>query len=1015
MSDIHPRWVSLWTLVSVLFLLFSVDSAPAVQQWRILALRVEFPRERPDNPTTTGDGTFDLRQLQAPEVQEAYWGHYYDTPPHNRQYFWWHLEALANYYQKVSDGKLQINFDLFPQASDSSYRMPRELLSYGNGRTHQQISQKLCELLRDAITTADSVEGTKLDFSSYQSFLVFHAGRGRETGLINDIPSAYLSPEDLETYLGGAISVDGGTYQISDGWIMPEAASENGQVGLNGLMAEVFGHQLGLPGLSNYQDNLPALGGWSLMDTGAMNPLPGGLWGFVPCHPMAWAKIQLGWIEPVVVTQDTTIQIVATDIPLEIDRRETTEERGEASLSKVGPSSLPKAVKIPINSHEYFLLENRQRRCLADSMPRVTLSVGDTAGVWLSVDRYDSFIPGSGILIWHVDEAIIAERRSRGGINNDYFHRGIDLEEAGGFQDIGNYYSREDQINGSEEDPFYIGNQTEFSPATVPGSQSNLGTDTGIKVVVESPPADTMTVRISFDRNLPGWPQRAAASFEKNPPLYGDVDGDGRPEILAVTCRGEVYLWSSSGDYLRKFSVGVPVFSAPALTDIDDDSRPELIVADSTGAVSVWNSTKGELLSRVNLPSVPTSSVLMTDVDQSLGPEAVVGAIDGKLYVISPQQGQILWTVSTGEGSALIKIAAADVDGSPFIFATRSASEGGMLFCISKDTDGEVSIKPLYQFAPASGILRRPVVGDIDLDGIPEVVALCSEGEVVVVEPDGSLEPGFPVRLDDTLFCSPVLGDVDGNGYLEIVVSGTDKIYALGCGGASAANFPIRLPFRDKVGHILSSPVQADLDGDGHLEILFGSSVDKVYAVNQEGGLLPGFPLTTVGSVFSSPILLNIDAKPVLGVGTDRGFLYLWDLSKVNPEFSSARIIWGMRGATPQNTNSYPDSLLPGAPLGSKRLLPPGSVYCYPNPVQGAKATFRFYLGEKANVNIKIFDIVGQQVAELEKPETQTRAQTDNELEWDISGLASGLYLCRIEARGGSEKRVVFLKVAICK
>ncbi|RKY70104.1 MAG: hypothetical protein DRQ24_09830, partial [Candidatus Latescibacterota bacterium] len=363
----------------------------------------------------------------------------------------------------------------------------------------------------------------------------------------------------------------------------------------------------------------------------------------------------------------------------------------------------------------------------------------------------------------------------------------------------------------------------------------------------------------------------------------------------------------------------------------------------------------------------------------------------------------------------LIKIAAAHVDGSPCIFATRSASEGGMLFCISKDTDGEVSIKPLYQFASASGILRRPVVGDIDLDGTPEVVALSSEGEVVAVEPDGCLEPGFPVQVDDTIFCSPVLGDVDGDGYLEIIVSGTDRICALGCGGALAANFPIRLPFRDKVGHILSSPVLADLDGDRQLEILFGSSVDKVYAVNQEGGLLPGFPLTTVGSVLCSPILLSIDGKPGLGVGTDRGFLHLWDLSKVNPELSSPRIIWGMRGATPQNTNSYPDSLLSGTPLGSKMLLPPASVYCYPNPVHSGKATFRFYLGEKANVNIKIFDIMGQQVEELEKPAAQTRAQTDNELEWDTSGLASGLYLCRVEATGDSEKRVVFLKVAICK
>ncbi len=996
MSDTHLRRISLWILLFASVLLFSAGSAAGVQHWRILALRVEFPQEQPDNSTTTGDGTFDLRELQDPEVQEAYRGRYYDTPPHNRRYFRWHLEALANYYQKVSDGELQISFDLFPQAPDSSYQMPRELLSYGNGRTSQQINQKLCELFRDAITTADSIEGDNLDFSGYQSFLVFHAGRGRETGWINDIPSAYLSPEDLETYLGESISVDDGICQVSNGWIMPEMASQDGRVGLNGLMAEVFGHQLGLPGLSNYRDNLPALGGWSLMDTGAMNSLPGELWGFVPCHPMIWSKIELDWIEPAVVTEDTTINIIATDV-------------------STGSPSLPKAVRIPINSHEYFLLENRQRRCPADSIPKVTFSVEDTAGVWLSVDQYDSFIPGSGILIWHVDEQVIAEKRNNGGINNDYFHRGIDLEEAGEFQDIGNWYSREGQINGSEEDPFYVGNQTEFSSATVPGSQSNLGTDTGIKVVVESPSADTMIVRISFERNLPGWPQQAATSFEKNSPLYADLDGDGTPEVLAVTCRGEVYLWSGSGDCLCKFSVGAPVFSAPALADIDGDAHPELIVADSTGAVSVWRPIEGELLCQVNVPSVPSSSVLVADIDPNPGLEVVVGGIDGNVYVIGLQQEQILWRVSTGEGSALIEIAAADVGGSVLIFATRSGSGGGGLLRISKGIGEEVSIDTLYQFSPASGILRRPVVGDIDLDGNIEVMAASSEGEVVAVEPDGSLECGFPVRLDYNLFCSPVLGDIDGDGYLEIVACGTDRVYALGCGGALTADFPIRLPYRDEVGHILSSPVLADLDGNGQSEILFGSSVDKVYGVNQEGSLLPGFPLATLGSVLSSPILLNIDTKPVLGVGTDRGFLHLWDLSKVNSEFALEKIIWGMRGADLKNTNSYPDSLLPEVPLGSERILPSGSVYCYPNPVQGAKATFRFYLGEEADVNIKIFDMLGRQVAELEKPQAQTRAQIDNELEWDTSELASGLYLCRVEARGRSEKKIVFLKAAICK
>ncbi len=79
--------------------------AAAADTWRILAVRVSFPPEDPDNETTSGNGTFDLRSLE--EVRDAY--HFpFDTPPHDRTYFEAHLQALANYYQTVSNNQLEI-------------------------------------------------------------------------------------------------------------------------------------------------------------------------------------------------------------------------------------------------------------------------------------------------------------------------------------------------------------------------------------------------------------------------------------------------------------------------------------------------------------------------------------------------------------------------------------------------------------------------------------------------------------------------------------------------------------------------------------------------------------------------------------------------------------------------------------------------------------------------------------------------------------------------------------------
>ncbi|MFH1567084.1 MAG: hypothetical protein ABIL09_03725 [Gemmatimonadota bacterium] len=100
--------------------------------WRILALRVDFPAESPDEPTTSGTGGFDLRPLA--EALSSY-TYPYDTPPHDRAFYEQHLQALARYYDTVSEGQVGIEFGVFPQANDGAYRLPGSARSSGNGRT----------------------------------------------------------------------------------------------------------------------------------------------------------------------------------------------------------------------------------------------------------------------------------------------------------------------------------------------------------------------------------------------------------------------------------------------------------------------------------------------------------------------------------------------------------------------------------------------------------------------------------------------------------------------------------------------------------------------------------------------------------------------------------------------------------------------------------------------------------------------------------------------------------------
>jgi len=830
--------VCLILLMGILGMVLGVPMSSDAETWSILALRVSFPQEEPDHPTTTGDGTFDLRAFEG-EVREEY-TFPYDTPPHNRRFYELHLEALANYYRTVSEGRIEITFDVFPQYPDSSYQLSRKMLDYGSGRTQEAQDRKLVELFWDAIVLADSVEEGNLDFGNYQSFLVIHAGGGKESsGGLNDIPSAYLSLEDLERYIGGPILMEH-RGEIRNGWIIPESVGFRGIGGLNGLMAKMFGHQLTLPVLSNLEDGLPALGGWSLMDVGDMNwsaPLAvrdstgavqdsSAVVGFVPCHPMAWSKVALGWITPLVVRRDTTVHLAATYIQ---------------------GSGFPKVVKVPVNSQEYFLLENREGHYSGEGLPDgvVFSNPEDSLGVWMSVANYDAFIPGSGILIYHIDERVIEEERTTHRINADPMHRGIDLEEADGGEDIGNphrvYADWEHQdwegIDGESSDPFYVGGQTVFGPDTVPSSAAYGGMDSGVRIEVLSAPGDTMAVRITFERNVRGWPQKVAGTFGDHAPLWADLDGDGMGELVAVTEEGDVFVWRGDGTPFLLVrgdgwfaSAGGSVCGGAASGDLDGDGLQEVVVACADSSIVCWRPADwypegvADLFGRVKVGFPVKAGPIVADLDRErAGLEIAVGGREGQVALVDLRSESVLDTVKIGPGEAIVGLAAADVDDDGQVEVV-GATEKGTVFCIS---DWERRV--LWHCGEHTSF--GPVVGDIDLDGVVDIVAATSEGTVVALDgrTDGdNLKEGFPVSLMDHLSTGPVLGDVNGDGYLEIVIGGTAQVHALAFNGVSIAGFPVRLPLKDDVGAITSTPILADADGDGIADILFGTATGLV-------------------------------------------------------------------------------------------------------------------------------------------------------------------------------------------
>ena len=987
-------WVRSAPMLGLAALLAAPSAAQEeVEDWRILALRVDFPLEEPDEPTTTGRGGFDLRSLSEalPDYRQPY-----DTPPHDRVHYEHHLAALARYYDVVSGGRVRIESRVFPRALAQAYTLPRPPLYYGNGRTPEEIGRLWRELLVDAVDLA-AADPEGPDFSAFDSYLVIHAGRGHETGQLNDIRSVFLRPGDLDEH-GGPVEVERAV--IREAWILPEAIGFRGRGGLNGLLAKFFGHQLGLPGLSNFARGLPAVGGWSLMDVGANRSgfVRAGdelefVVGMVPPHPMAWSKARLGWIEPLEVRRDTVVQIRAGDRP--------AESGGEA---------VP-AVRVPLSPTEYLLLENRQQRGRtehdlprevqrpdyfqfawiepeeAELSHRITAAESDSlagraAGVWIEPEEFDAFVPGSGVLIWHVDEAVMAAAPPE-GFNNERERPGLMLVEADGSRDIGNpYFDRQDFVEGTRSDPFFagsvpgVGNDMitgvrRFGADTTPATVTHTGLPTGLEVEVLSEPDDRMSVRLRFTRSAAGWPRPVRGVRRL---LAADVDGEGAPELLAEGEGGLRVLSSAAADGATVDDALLAAGDGLLFTS----SAAGLVSARPLGAGTAW---ERQLAGR-------PAHALYTDDLKGQGPVLAAGGPTG-LSVLDAATGE----VRVSHGAPVLGMAAADID----------ADGTDELLILG---DGELlrydGAEATLVAGDLAGSWMPPSAADLDGDGQADIV-LAGRGGHLRSLGQGSGE--LRVSIGAPMVAPASFADLDGDGRLEVLAATAEAVHAWSAAGLRSPGFPVAPPMHQESGPLHGEVVAADLDASGAAGI-FVSAGNGVYGFDGDGLLLSGFPVSSPRRPTTAPVLADFDRGGGLdlAVGDEEG-VNLWRPVSWEPVFSAGvQTGWSQSGGSASGRRAHPSlPLVPPAPEAID-LLPATRAYCYPNPAGGDEpAHLRFYLGRPARVSLTVYDAMGEVVERLEA--AGARAREANEITWSIRGYASGLYLCRLEARGEDGRR----------
>jgi len=520
----------------------------------------------------------------------------------------------------------------------------------------------------------------------------------------------------------------------------------------------------------------------------------------------------------------------------------------------------------------------------------------------------------------------------------------------------------------------------------------------------------TESIQIQPSLNQNGFPISGTSVPEAV--TVGDLTGDSKLEIAFVSETDSLYACDSGGNILSGFPVylGSNVTMAPVIADVNNDGQNEIVISERAKTGHLWIfRNDGTVMLKDSVGEEVRAELTVADLNGDGNKEIIFGTMQKNLHAIQIDGSElagfpISYTSPMDKG-----VAVADVDGDnqPELAFGLLNTDFHVIHTDGTDLSG-------FPVDLSSRVSNKPLI--VDNKGTIYFILTTTGRDLKILNLSGSEVLNFDTV--DPVQSSPSVCDIDNDGDLEIAF-GTDnstdnygKLYLIEFNGDTLAPFPKKLD-----SPINTSPVFADIDGNGRFEVMISTEGGYVYCFNSDGSNYRNFPALFNGAQNGSGAIRDIDQDGDFEVivGGDNG-LNVIDAQGTKGTQSN---IWQDYQANTVHTNYYYFSgtaAINPKLIGSK--VPSHFVLSqnYPNPFNPS-TTIRYALPKAGKVRLDVFNILGQRVTTLVE-----KYQTPGEytVKWQAAGKATavsnGLYIFKITVRSGGktlfsqQRKMILLK-----